>query len=92
MMKHIKLFESFVTEGSEVTTIDLGEKVQSHVDEIDNAFKVASAELYELKKIADEVKMEWPEVSRQINSIVEPMMESLEGDMTKNIKTLSKIK
>lgn len=79
---------SSTMENSIVGVVDMATKAKSHVDEIKNALEVASSELYELKKMGDEVKLEFPKVTAQLHGIVEPLMEKIEGEIEKEVSKI----
>lgn len=83
------LVENVNNENMNVTTIDMHEKAQYHVDEAVDALNRASAELYEIKKMADELKMDYPTMSASLYKIVEPLMEEIESipDRAKKVLT-----
>lgn len=90
-MKNLRNFNDFkMSEGQQVQTIDMMDKASSHVEEAIQGLKIASSELYELKKMADEIKLDWPDLSKDIIDIVEPLMTDIENK-EKEINNILKI-
>jgi hypothetical protein len=87
-MKHLRLYENFLEEGYEVAVIDMKDAASSCVTEITDALNYASAKLYDLKKMSDEIKLEFPDLSKSILNTVEPMMIELENEYPKKLKEL----
>lgn len=55
-----------------------------------DSFDFASSKLYDLKKMSDVIKMEYPDLSKDILDVVEPMMTELENDYPNRLKGLLK--
>ena len=94
-MKNIKSFTDFysvlaVEEGKEVAVLNMVDVAQNHIDEIKNAFNAATSELYDLKKMADDIMLEYPDISKHMIGLVEPMMETLEHDFPQKLKSIIK--
>jgi len=96
-MKHIKLFEGFLTEcnceveeGREVMVADMDVEAAGLVDEIKDSLDFASTKLYDLKKMSDYIKNDYPELSKDIADVVEPMMIELENEYPQKLQALLK--
>jgi|ERR1035437_2436609 hypothetical protein len=74
----IKQMKTDMNEGGEVDTIFMFDAVKEHVDETINAFNVADSELYELMKMSEEIKLEFPDLSQEIVLTVEPLMQVMQ--------------
>lgn len=55
-----------------------------------DSFDFASSKLYDLKKMSDAIKGEYPNLSKDILDVVEPMMTELENDYPNRLKGLLK--
>lgn len=73
MDKEIKL------EGSEIAVKDLRYEVQEHVNNASEALQYAASEIYQLYKVAEEIKIEWPDISEKILQDIEPMLKNIEN-------------
>jgi hypothetical protein len=77
-------------EGREVMVADMDVEAAGLVDDIKNSLDFASAKLYDLKKMSDYIKGEYPELSKDIADVVEPMMTELENEYPKKLQELLK--
>lgn len=77
-------------EGQEVAVIDMRSEAKGLVDEIKDSFDFASSKLYDFKKMSDYIKREYPELSKEIDDAVEPMMTELENTYPKKLRDLLK--
>ena len=85
------LNESFLfTEAQEVMVADMKEEAHAIMTEIKDSLDFASSKLYDLKKMADYIIREYPELSMSISNMVEPMMESFERTYPMQFKELLK--
>ena len=77
-------------EVQEVIAADMKGEAESHIEEVKEALQAASAHLYEMKKMADYIKNEYPELAHKIYHTVEPMMTELETTYPEKLKSLLK--
>ncbi len=88
-MTHIKRFDEHnLTEGMDIAVADIRSEAEGLVGEINDSLSHASAKLYDLQKMAESIKGEWPVLSKQISDIVEPMMIDLERKYPTGLKKL----
>jgi hypothetical protein len=85
-----KIIGTIMKEGKEVDVLDLKDEAKRHIEEAIDLLNRASAELYEIKKMADYVRLEYPQMSDTIVEAVEPLMMELEGYEPK-IKNILKL-
>ena len=77
-------------EGYEVQVADMDIEAADLVNQITDSLDFASAKLYDFKKMSDDIKIEYPELSKKIADIVEPMMTQLEREYPVKLKDLLK--
>ena len=85
-----KLEETLMSEGHDVMVADMDVEAANLVDEIKDSLDFASAKLYDLKKMSDYIKSDYPKLSKDIATVVEPMMVQLETDYPKQLQELLK--
>lgn len=79
-----------VKEGQEVAVADMKSEAESHMSEIRDSLDFASAKLYDLQKMAEYIKVDYPELSQDISKVVEPLMTKFEKDIPEQLKELLK--
>jgi len=82
--------ESNTNEGREVMVADMDVEAAGLVDEIKDSLDFASTKLYDLKKMSDYIKNDYPELSKDIADVVEPMMIELENEYPQKLQALLK--
>lgn len=80
--------KKFLAEGQDVAVIDMREEAEKRVKEALAALEAAAGELYEIVKMAEDVKVEYPKISKELLNVLEPMMGSLENVYPKQLKNL----
>lgn len=83
--KKVKLMEN-----PGVTTIDLKTEVIAYATEIKDSFDFASAKLYEIIKVSNYIKRDYPELAQEMSNVIEPMMINLETTYPNQLKELLK--
>lgn len=63
-----------IKEGQEIGLLDMREEAQAHVEESINACNVIGSEMYQMKKMADYISADFPELAQEIIAEVEPMI------------------
>jgi hypothetical protein len=79
---------SNASEGQEVMVADMKGEAEGLISEIKDSLDFASAKLYDLKKMSDYIKGDYPELSKQIADLVEPMMTEFETEYPNKFKEL----
>jgi hypothetical protein len=82
--------EKYMNEGREIMVADMDVEAAGLVSEIKDSLDFASAKLYDLKKMSDYIKNDYPELSKNIAEVVEPMMTELENEYPKKLQELLK--
>ncbi len=77
-------------EYKEVAVIDMRDEAEKLMREVKDSLEFSSAKLYELKKMADYIKGEYPELSKNILEVVEPMMIHFEKEIPNELDILLK--
>jgi hypothetical protein len=88
MITSINEFKKHMNENHNIAVMDMDVEAKKIVDEVNDAFQYASTKLYDLKKMADDVRMEFPGISETITSIVEPIMITLENDYPEELQNI----
>jgi len=86
----IKKLKKSLNEGQDVMVADMYAEAETHIGDIKESLDFASSKLYELKKMADYIKGEFPDLSKDILGTVEPMMTELENDYPNKLAALLK--
>ena len=66
-----------VEEGQEVATMDLFQRIKEFVDNATNALNEVGTDLHQIFEIAGDIHMEYPEISSELESTVNPMIEKI---------------
>lgn len=77
-----------IAEGHDVAVIDMREEAEKRVAEACSALEAAAGELYEIVRMAEDVKAEYPTISKEVLNTLEPMMGSLENVYPRQLKAL----
>lgn len=85
-----ELIDKYMNEGREVMVADMDVEAAGLVSEIKDSLDFASAKLYDFKKMSDYIKNDYPELSKDIADVVEPMMIELENEYPKKLRELLK--
>jgi hypothetical protein len=81
--KKVKLMEA-----PEVAVLDLKTEVEDLMIEIKDSFDFASAKLYNLIKISNYIKRDYPELAQDMVNVIEPMMIDLEKKYPNQLEEL----
>lgn len=77
-------------EHKEVAVIDMRDEAEKLMAEVKESLEFSSSKLYDLKKMADYIKGEYPELSKCILEVVEPLMIKFEKEVPLEFDTLLK--
>lgn len=79
-----------IMENNEVAVLDMRETALGIVREVKDSLDFASAKLYELSKMSNDIKAEYPELAQHITDTVEPMMTELEQVYPDKLRNMMK--
>lgn len=77
-----------VKEGMEVDVLDMEVEALGLSNEVIDSLEFASAKLYELMKMSNSIKNEFPVLAKDIADTVEPMMTTMENQYPQQLRNL----
>jgi len=81
-----------MNENGNVAVVDMRDEAKKHIKEADENLRMAADAVYELKRMADYVKIDFPELSKTLGSHAETILGDIEKIQEDVKKTLTIIK